>query len=98
MLQRERDAAPVVEHDLALRLPAVQRVADGHDRDRRGQLRPQRGGRVERLDDQAVHPLVAEPPREGQLPLGVAARVHDQGVAVAGEQRPADADREGCCQ
>ena len=52
------------------------------------------GGRVERLDDQSVHPLVAQPPGEGQLPLGVAPGVDDQGVAFAGQQRPADADRE----
>ena len=77
VLQREGDAPPVVEHDLALRLPAAQRVPDGHDRNRVGQVGPERGRRVKWLHDQAVHSLVAEPPGEGEFPLRVTAGVHD---------------------
>jgi hypothetical protein len=43
----------------------------------------------------AVDPLVAQLPREHLLALGVARGVEDDGVTVAGEQRAADAHRQG---
>ncbi|MFD2349330.1 hypothetical protein ACFSTC_08030 [Nonomuraea ferruginea] len=58
VLQRERDAAPVVEDDLGG--GAAQRVADRDHRQRRAQLGPERRGGIERLHDEAVDALVTQ--------------------------------------
>jgi histidine ammonia-lyase len=94
VLERQADTGLVVEQHLARGAAAVQRVADGHD----GQALAERGpvlrGRVERLDDQAVHPLVPELAGQHLLAARVAAGADEQGIPVAGEQFAADPDAE----
>ena len=78
VLQALRDAALVVEHHLAGRRDAGQRVADRHRRDLPGDRRPAAAGRPDRHDHEAVDPLVDEPLRELELARGLAVGVGDE--------------------
>ena len=53
-------------------------------------LLPQGRGRIERRDDEAVDPLVAEPAGERPLALGLAAGVGDEHVQVVAAEPAAE--------
>ena len=84
--ERRRDAAVGVEHDLAGRRHAGERVADRDHRHRAGDRAPVVAGRPNRRGDQAIHAVVDETPGQLELTAGLAVGVRDERVEVAGTQ------------
>ena len=78
VLEALQDAALVVEHHLAGRGDAGERVADRDRRDLPGDRGPAAARRSDRHDDQAVDALVDEALRELELPGGLAVGVGDE--------------------
>jgi hypothetical protein len=89
VLEDERHPGAVVEQHLAHGRPR-QRVADRDHGERRADLLPDRVGRVERGDDEAVDELVGELAGQDALAVRVALRVHQHHLQLVAPELAAE--------